>query len=169
MYDRRQRETSMGFAGTARRLLALLSKGAIVSIFSGIGGAAMLLAAATVTAQTPGYTPETEHVIPSLDGPVLYVTYCAVCHGKAATGDGPMAPVLKVHVPNLTEIAKRNGGTFPFARVQKRIEGSESAGLGHGTREMPVWGPIFSQVTSDRDFGKVRIYNLTKYLQSIQK
>jgi mono/diheme cytochrome c family protein len=129
----------------------------------------MFLAAATVMAQTPGYTPETEHVIPSLDGPVLYVTYCAVCHGKAATGDGPMAPILKVRVPNLTEIAKRNGGTFPFAHVEKKIEGSESAGLGHGTKEMPVWGPIFSQVTSDRDFGKVRIYNLAKYLQSIQK
>jgi len=139
-----------------------------VRILSAIG-VGIFLAATPVTAQSPGYTPGTEHVIPSLDGPVLYMTYCAVCHGKQANGDGPMAPVLKARVPNLTEIAKRNGGTFPFERVQKRIEGSESAGLGHGTREMPVWGPIFSQVTSDRDFGKVRIYNVTKYLQSIQK
>jgi hypothetical protein len=80
-----------------------------------------------------------------------------------------MASLLKVRVPDLTEIAKRSGGKFPFERVQKRIEGNESASLGHGTKDMPIWGPIFSQVTTDQDFGKVRIYNLTKYLQTIQK
>lgn len=92
-----------------------------------------------------------------------------VCHGKAADGHGPMASILKARVPDLTAIAKKNGGIFPFTRVQKTIDGTESAGLGHGTREMPIWGPLFSQVTTDQDFGKVRIYNLAKYLQSIQK
>ncbi|MBV8550613.1 MAG: c-type cytochrome [Acidobacteriaceae bacterium] len=120
-------------------------------------------------AQNSSYKPETEHLIPSLDGPTLYVTYCAVCHGKAADGHGPMAPVLKVRVPDLAEIAKRNGGVFPFARVQRIIDRTDSTGPGHGTRTMPIWGPIFSQVTTDRDYGKVRIYNLTKYLESIQK
>jgi Cytochrome c len=120
-------------------------------------------------AQNPGPRPQAEHLIPSLDGKTLFVTYCAVCHGKAADGRGPMASVLKVHVPDLTEIAKRSGGKFPFERVQKRIDGTESAGVGHGTKEMPIWGPIFSQVTTDQDFGRVRIYNLTKYLESLQK
>jgi mono/diheme cytochrome c family protein len=119
-----------------------------------------------VSAQNP---PETGHLIPSLDGPTLYLTYCAVCHGKTGGGNGPMASVLKTQVPNLTQIAKRNGGVFPFARVQKIIEGTESIGLGHGTRDMPIWGPIFSRVADDRDYGKVRIYSLTKYLESIQK
>jgi mono/diheme cytochrome c family protein len=123
----------------------------------------------TIHAQTPRNTPGTEQLIPSLDGPTLYVTYCAVCHGKAGGGNGPMASVLKTQVPNLTQIAKRNGSVFPFARVQKIIEGTESIGLGHGTREMPIWGPIFSRVADDRDYGRVRIYNLTKYLESIQK
>jgi hypothetical protein len=117
--------------------------------------------------QTP--RPEGDHLIPSLDGPTLFVSYCAVCHGRAADGHGPMAPVLKLKVADLTQIAKKNGGTFPFERVQKRIEGTESAELGHGTKEMPIWGPIFSQVTTDQDFGRVRIYNLTKYLQTLQK
>jgi mono/diheme cytochrome c family protein len=119
--------------------------------------------------QNPANTAEIERVLPSLDGPTLYATYCAVCHGKAGDGQGPMAPSLKVRVPDLTEIAKRNGGVFPFARVEKTIDGTELAGLAHGTREMPVWGPLFSQVTYDRDYGRVRIHNLTKYLQSIQK
>lgn len=122
-----------------------------------------------VRAQNHENRPQTERLIPSIDGPTLYTAYCAVCHGRAADGNGPMAPILKERVPDLRTIAKRNGGTFPLARVQKTIDGTESAGLGHGTREMPVWGPIFSRVTSDWDYGKVRIYNLAKYLESIQE
>jgi mono/diheme cytochrome c family protein len=38
----------------------------------------------------------------------------------------------------------------------------------HGSREMPVWGPIFHQVEEDVDRGYVRLDNLVKYLQSIQ-
>jgi mono/diheme cytochrome c family protein len=128
-----------------------------------------LLLCVLARAQNPGARPEAEHLIPSLDGKALFLTYCAVCHGKTADGRGPMAAVLKVHVPDLTEIAKRNGGKFPFERVQKTIEGTQSAGLSHGSKEMPIWGPIFSQVTTDQDFGKVRIHNLTKYLESLQK
>jgi mono/diheme cytochrome c family protein len=113
---------------------------------------------------------EGDHVIPSLDGQTLFVTYCAVCHGKAADGTGPMASVLKVRVPNLAELTKRNAGKFPFERVERRIEGTDTTtSVGHGTKEMPIWGPLFSQVANDQDFGKVRIHNITKYLQTLQK
>jgi len=113
--------------------------------------------------------PEQENVIPSLDGATLFNTYCAVCHGQAADGHGPMASILKTPVPDLTGIAKRNGGVFPVARVQRIIAGTESSGLGHGTRQMRFWGPLFSQVTADRDYGKVRLYNVAKYIEGIQK
>lgn len=114
-------------------------------------------------------TPQAQHVIPALDGPTLYLSYCAVCHGRAADGHGPMAPILKSPVPDLTGIAKRNGGVFPLARVERIIAGTESSNLAHGTREMPVWGPVFSEITFDRDYGKVRLHNVAKYLESIQK
>jgi len=39
----------------------------------------------------------------------------------------------------------------------------------HGSREMPVWGPIFHQVEEDRDYGAIRVGNLLKYLESIQE
>ena len=88
----------------------------------------------------------------ALHGPTLFLAYCAVCHGQTAEGDGPMARILKTRVPDLTKIAKRNGGMFPLQRVENVIAGTESSGLGHGTREMPVWGPLFSEITSDRDY-----------------
>ena len=76
------------------------------------------LMAAVVWAQTESKKPEMEHVVPALNGDTLS-TYCAVCHGKAADGRGPMAATLKSHVPNLTEISKRNGGTFPSHEFRK--------------------------------------------------
>jgi mono/diheme cytochrome c family protein len=143
------------------------------------GTAALCIATITLIPEYSTFVPslraqeanrqEQQHVIPALDGPTLFMTYCVVCHGRAADGRGPMAPILKTAVPDLTKIAKRNGGVFPLARVQNIIAGTEPSGLGHGTREMPVWGPLFSEITSDRDYGKVRLYNLAKYLESIQK
>jgi len=38
----------------------------------------------------------------------------------------------------------------------------------HGSREMPIWGPIFHQIEEDIDRGHVRMENLVKYLESIQ-
>lgn len=112
--------------------------------------------------------PETTHVIESIDGPTLYKTYCAVCHGVHARGDGPMAAMLKTAPSDLTRIAKRNGGRFPREAVEKIISGEEVRAAGHGTREMPVWGPIFSQIAWDLDLGRVRVYNLASYLEELQ-
>ena len=82
-----------------------------------------------------------------------------VCHGKDGKGGGTMAKSLKVAPPDLARIAMRNGGRFPMARIQRIISGEEPLPAGHGTREMPVWGPIFSQVAWDQDLGRVRVDN----------
>jgi len=79
-----------------------------------------------------------------------------------------MAKSLKNAPADLTRIAARNGGALPLARVRKVISGAEAPSSGHGTREMPVWGPIFSQISQDRDLGRVRIDNLARYLESLQ-
>jgi mono/diheme cytochrome c family protein len=110
---------------------------------------------------------ELERLIYSIKGPDLYRAHCAPCHGLDGKGDGPMAPALKAKVPDLTVLSKNNGGQFPAARVRKMIMGDEVI-LSHGSREMPVWGPIFHQIEEDQDFGNVRLENLVKYLQSIQ-
>ena len=107
-------------------------------------------------------------LIRSVEGADLYRAYCASCHGKSGKGDGPVAPALKATVPDLTVIASNNGGNFPRARVRRIIMG-EGMIVSHGSREMPVWGPIFHQVEADVDRGPVRIENLLKYLDSIQE
>jgi hypothetical protein len=79
-----------------------------------------------------------------------------------------MAKSLKVAPPDLTRIAMRHGGRFPMARIQRIISGEEPLPAGHGTREMPVWGPIFSQIAWDQDLGRARVDNLTKYIEGMQ-
>ena len=107
-------------------------------------------------------------LIVSIRGDNLYKTYCSSCHGEDGKGNGPMAVWLKVQPSDLTRIAARNGGKFPLARVGRIISGEEAQPSGHGTRAMPIWGPVFSQVTRDQDLGRVRIDNLARYLRDIQ-
>jgi len=108
------------------------------------------------------------NLIDSIQGPNLYKAYCAVCHGPNAKGDGPMAMFLKTPPSDLTRISSRNGGMFPLAKIRRVIAGEDPLAAGHGTRQMPIWGPIFSQVAWDQDLGRVRVDNLAKYLESLQ-
>jgi len=111
---------------------------------------------------------ENERLIYSVKGQDLYRAHCASCHGWEAKGDGPVAPALKTKVPDLTLLAKSHGGKFPSMQVRSWIAGDEIV-RSHGSREMPLWGPIFHQIETDQDFGNVRLQNLTKYLESIQQ
>ena len=80
-----------------------------------------------------------------------------------------MAKSMKTAPADLTGIAARSGGSYPLARVRRIILGEDELGAGHGTRQMPVWGPIFSQVARDQDLGRVRVDNLARYLEQLQK
>jgi mono/diheme cytochrome c family protein len=132
-----------------------------------VGG--LLLVILLSSAQTQKtQPPETTHLIDSIQGPPLYTAYCTVCHGKDGKGGGPMAKSLKVAPPDLTHIVMRNGGRFPMERIQRIISGEEPLAAGHGPREMPVWGPIFSQIAWDQDLGRVRVANLARYIEGMQ-
>ena len=140
------------------RFLAICALGAF---FVSVVGAA----AQTKSAADKQY----EQLIFSVRGPDLYHAHCAACHGPDGKGNGPVAVDLKTKPADLTFLAKNNGGKFPTQRIQKFISGDEPSLLAHGTREMPVWGPIFHQIEEDRDFGNVRLQNLIKYLETIQQ
>lgn len=135
--------------------------------------AAILCTVTVVYSQTakgskPQPPAENVQLVASVKGPDLYRAYCASCHGADGKGNGPAAQALKNPTPDLTLISLRNGGKFPAARVRTIIAGDDAIAA-HGSRKMPVWGPIFHQVERDQDWGNVRIENLTKYLESIQK
>lgn len=119
------------------------------------------------TRQEPPSSGKKQTLIQSVDGKVLYRAYCAPCHGNNGKGNGPVAPALKVAVPDLTVIAKNNRGQFPVARVRSILMG-EGTIASHGSRGMPVWGPLFHQADALVDRGPVRLDNLMKYLESIQ-
>jgi mono/diheme cytochrome c family protein len=106
-------------------------------------------------------------LINSVKGPDLFQAYCASCHGLDAKGTGPAARALKSEVPDLTVLTRNNRGQFPTLRVRQMIMGDQVVAA-HGSREMPIWGPIFHQIEEDQDFGSVRLANLVKYLESIQ-
>jgi len=116
----------------------------------------------------PADNQETVRLISSLDGAALFKAYCAVCHGNDGKGGGPMAASLKAAPSDLTRIAARNNGAFPLPRVERIISGEELVPGGHGTRAMPIWGPIFSQIAWDQDLGRLRMHNLAAYIGRLQ-
>lgn len=102
-------------------------------------------------------------------GKLEFERLCAVCHGLEAKGDGPVAQYLTTKPANLTQISKRNKGTFPFWRVYRMIDGRELV-RPHGTREMPVWGERFWKETGEVDSRvQGKIFQLVHYLESIQE
>jgi mono/diheme cytochrome c family protein len=103
-----------------------------------------------------------------------YDANCAVCHGKTGKGDGPYADLLRKPATDLTNMARRNGGIFPLARAYEVIEGS---GVGHGTRDMPVWGQDYNVKAAEyymdvpydpQAYVRGRILALVEYLNRIQ-
>jgi mono/diheme cytochrome c family protein len=103
-----------------------------------------------------------------------YIRNCAVCHGEDGKGDGPYAPELKEKPADLTQLAKKNNGTFPVARVTRILDGSEVI-PGHGTRQKPVWGHEFGAAeeaagnNAAPTVARERIQLILRYLESIQE
>lgn len=73
-----------------------------------------------------------------------YDNNCAVCHGQQGKGDGPLAGIVNKRIPDLTVLARSNGGVFPVQRVYEMIDGRVEV-AGHGSREMPVWGRDYDE------------------------
>jgi hypothetical protein len=81
-----------------------------------------------------------------------------------------VSKALKQEVPDLTRLAQRNDGAFPAIHVRTTILfGADDLLPAHGSKGMPIWGPIFHEIEFDRDLGNVRVENVTKYLESIQR
>lgn len=101
-------------------------------------------------------------------GKEMFKTYCAPCHGTSAKGDGPAASALKTAPPDLTTLAKGNGGKFPADRVGSILRGQATV-TAHGNQDMPIWGPVFLRMSQGHESEmQQRIANLTHYIESLQ-
>lgn len=105
---------------------------------------------------------------PAGAGAEMFLNYCAPCHGRGGTGSGPVSPALKARTTDLTMLAKRNNGEFPAERVKATIRGDLLV-VAHGSKDMPVWGPLFRYLGGGSHAEvTVRVDNLTRYIESLQ-
>ena len=141
--------------------------------FISIGIIVTMISAFAVAQQAPAESsPTVKHVpitnTPSNSGKEMFNSYCAVCHGKDAKGNGPAASAMKTPPTDLTTLAQKEGGKYPAAHVAAVIRGQAST-PSHGSPDMPIWGPLFSSLSQGRP-GVVqqRITNLVTYIEGLQ-
>ncbi len=102
-----------------------------------------------------------------------YAQYCADCHGVKADGRGTSKVLSPEYPPaNLTLLAQKNGGTFPYNRVVSVIDGREKI-PSHARIEMPFWGVTMQEpgkefTAQSNAKVKARIDAIAKYIQTLQ-
>ena len=105
-----------------------------------------------------------------------YDVSCAVCHGLTGKGDGPYKSSLTKAPTDLSQLAKKNGGAYPFQRIYEVIDGRSEVAA-HGPREMPVWGKRYSVSAAEyyvdvpynsEAYIRGRIVALTEYVYRLQ-
>ncbi len=107
-------------------------------------------------------------------GIIEYEISCMPCHGIDGHGNGRLAHKLKTAPADLTQIAKSNGGKFPFAKVAEIIDGRAIVPV-HGQREMPVWGDRYRRPIEPNEppaeierRAQAQITALARYIEAIQ-
>jgi mono/diheme cytochrome c family protein len=105
---------------------------------------------------------------PATDGKLMYVNYCAPCHGVDGRGRGPVASALRTPPNDLTQLTKVNRGRFPDAHIVTVLQNGADT-PSHGSVEMPVWGPILGKMNVTNPQARLlRVSNLSRYLETIQ-
>ena len=105
----------------------------------------------------------------SASGQEMYMTYCSECHGRDAKGGHPSAATFGAPAPDLTMLAKKNQGRFPYAVAKDAIRGDYHSAV-YGPGEMPPWGFLFRYVGGGSSLEvEMRINRLTEYLRTLQE
>jgi hypothetical protein len=103
------------------------------------------------------------------EGKTEYIIHCQACHGDAGVGDGGMAKILVKQPTDLTQLAKRDNGRFPFWRTFNIIAGDVSVS-GHEPFQMPQFWQRFQrqEVLPGYPPAHFRVLALTHYIESLQ-
>jgi len=136
-----------------------------------LASGALVVAGALTLALAVGARAADEPVYSAAAGSITYRTYCANGHGSDARGEGYIAPTLRVKPTDLTQLAADNRGVYPEDKVRAAIDGRTEV-RAHGSREMPIWGDIFTWPEEDsperRAHVERKIGELVAYLSEIQ-
>jgi mono/diheme cytochrome c family protein len=131
--------------------------------------AVLLVATAPPACSAPA--PRQDSFPPSFvpSGKTMFKQYCAACHGLDAKGHGPARAALKVPAADLTTLAKRHGGEFPYDLVSNILRFGPGVAA-HGSSDMPTWGSLFQFIDNyNRASVDKRIQNLCDYLATLQE
>ena len=102
--------------------------------------------------------------------------HCSSCHGQSGEGSGWLSVFLTQETPNLTLLAKQNGGILPFERLYNSVAGNQIPI--HGPSDMPAWGSAFRSEAKEQAMGilydpevvaKTRILLLLEYINRLQR
>lgn len=89
----------------------------------------------------------------------------------AGRGDGIAGTFMRPKPVDLTQIAKKNKGEFPFMRVMQTIDGRNTV-RAHGDPQMPVWGEILTDQANSPNSRQAEVHSklmaITDYIRSIQ-
>jgi mono/diheme cytochrome c family protein len=100
-------------------------------------------------------------------GRTTFTRYCVACHGTEAKGDGSLSKDLRVPVPDLTQLTE--AGVYPYDRVVLSVAKGSTV-KGHGSDDMPAWGPAFSRTRgTETTTVDQAIHHLAHYIWSIQR
>ncbi len=108
--------------------------------------------------------------LPPPSGAEMFAIHCVSCHGPTGEGDGSVAAILTVSVPNLRTLTRRSGGEFPAAAVASYIDGRDLP-VAHGERLMPVWGDVFDATTGvvpGSQSAELRVQAVVEYVRELQ-
>jgi len=101
-------------------------------------------------------------------GQAAWYEHCTVCHGKDGTGGGPFVPLLREAPPDLTVLARDNGGEFPAAAVRAAVDGRDMP-LAHGTSDMPLWGKLLREAGECEERTRSRVADVVAWLRTLQR
>jgi mono/diheme cytochrome c family protein len=102
------------------------------------------------------------------DGPNMYKSYCASCHGVNGKGNGAVASQLSTRPTDLTALAVGNRNRFPSVHVIAVIDQGTNI-QASGSAGMPAWGPVFASMNKTTQYEKhQRETNLSRYLEALQ-
>ena len=98
-----------------------------------------------------------------------YQHYCAACHGLDGKGK---ATWNGTEVPDLTRLAQKNGGRYPFEEVHQVVDGRSQYQWHRRRRGMPYWGEVF-QMEEGNPASKAkveaRIAAIVDYIRGLQE